>query len=54
MIYNPDDPPHLECQDCGEKLKELTQAEQKIVAERPYDFIGYCRECKIYHKYGDL
>lgn len=54
MIYNPDKPPTLDCQDCGDVLRVLTQAEYKIVAERPYDFIFYCRLCAPTHLYGDL
>lgn len=36
---------HLECQDCGAILRELTAAEQQKIARDPYNFIFYCREC---------
>jgi hypothetical protein len=34
--------PVLECQSCGVTVRELTAAEARVVAERPYDFIVYC------------
>jgi hypothetical protein len=37
--------PTLECQDCGVVIRRLTQAEAQCVADRPYDFIVYCRPC---------
>lgn len=36
---------HLECQDCGAILKELSPTEQQKVARDPYNFIFYCRTC---------
>lgn len=34
----------LECQTCGDVVQKLTLAQAQIVADRPYDFIVYCRE----------
>lgn len=36
----------LECQDCGRVLRRLTGSEAQRVAERPYDFVVYCEECR--------
>ncbi len=36
----------LECQDCGEVVRVLSQAERARVAARPYDFIVYCAGCR--------
>lgn len=36
----------LECQSCGTPLRELSLAEQQIVARKPYNFIVYCISCK--------
>lgn len=41
---------YLECQDCGEVLRELTPAEAQRVARAPYDFVCYCRSCVRYHR----
>ena len=38
--------PVLECQDCGEVVKRLTRAEEAQVADRPYNFVVYCRRCR--------
>lgn len=38
--------PVLECQDCGEVLRELTDALAQQVALRPYDHVAYCAECR--------
>jgi uncharacterized protein with PIN domain len=54
MMYNPDDPPTLDCQDCGEPIRVLTQRQARMLAETPYEFLAYCPDCKKYHKYGDL
>lgn len=35
----------LDCQDCGEVLRELTLAEAQLVAANPHNYIVYCREC---------
>ncbi|WPH57796.1 hypothetical protein [Mycobacterium phage WXIN] len=36
----------LECQACGDIVRRLSAEEARIVAERPYDFIVYCYQCK--------
>jgi uncharacterized protein with PIN domain len=36
----------LDCQDCGDVVRTLSPAEQQEVAERPYDFVVYCRSCR--------
>lgn len=36
----------LPCQDCGDPVMTLTEAQQQAVAERPYDFIMLCGRCK--------
>lgn len=43
-------PEVLECQDCGRVVRELSPAEAKAVAERPYDFTVYCNECARYYR----
>ena len=42
--------PVLECQDCGEVLRELSAAEAQAVAARPYDFVVYCGPCAATHR----
>jgi len=37
-------PPTLDCQACGNVIRILTAAEAQRVAERPYDFVIYCRD----------
>lgn len=37
--------PTLDCQGCGTTLRELTRAEAAKVADRPYDYIAFCRMC---------
>lgn len=44
----------LECQDCGEVVRELTPAEAQQVADRPYNFIVRCHECRKYGRSDDL
>ena len=39
-------PPTLDCQQCGQTLRTLSEAEAKQVAARPYNFIAYCPECR--------
>ena len=39
-------PVYLECQQCGDQLKELSMAEQQIVAKNPYKYVVYCSLCK--------
>lgn len=41
------DQPTLDCQDCGDVVRKLTDAEQQEVADRPYDFVVYCRTCRV-------
>jgi hypothetical protein len=36
----------LDCQQCGNIVKELTIAEAQQVAYNPYNFIVYCHTCK--------
>ncbi len=36
----------LECQDCGTLIRELSADEAARVADRPYDFVVYCRGCR--------
>lgn len=35
---------YLECQTCEDVVQELSMAQAQIIADRPYDFIVYCRE----------
>lgn len=35
----------LVCQDCGQTVRRLTDAEAAQVAARPYDFVVYCGTC---------
>ncbi len=37
----------LECQQCGEVLLELSPKEAQQVAANPYNYIVYCKYCKI-------
>ncbi len=37
----------LECQTCGKELKELSLAEQQQVADKPYNYIVYCKDCRV-------
>lgn len=36
----------LECQDCGQRIRELTKAEQRDVAYNPYNYVVYCYTCR--------
>jgi uncharacterized protein with PIN domain len=36
----------LDCQDCGNTVRKLTDAEAQEVAAAPYNFIVYCTSCK--------
>jgi len=38
-------PSYLECQDCGQNLRELSLAEKQMVALNPYNYITYCKSC---------
>lgn len=35
----------LECQDCGEVIRRLSDSEAQQVAGAPYNFVRYCRSC---------
>lgn len=37
---------HLECDRCGDWLRELSNSEAQQVARDPYKYIVYCRLCK--------
>lgn len=42
--------PTLDCQDCGRVLLRLNPTQAAKVAERPYDYVRYCRAgtgCRI-------
>lgn len=45
------DQPVLECQDCGDVVRELSDAEAQRVADSPYDFIVYCHSCRENYRY---
>jgi hypothetical protein len=36
----------LDCQDCGDVVRKLTDSEALEVAREPYNFIVYCWSCK--------
>jgi hypothetical protein len=36
----------LDCQQCGQILRELTPAEARKVADSPENFIIYCKSCQ--------
>jgi hypothetical protein len=36
----------LECQDCGDKIRDLSPAEAQQVADNPYNFVVYCGPCQ--------
>ena len=42
----PDHRHFLECQTCGVKLQELSEAQAQEVARNPYNYIGFCAPCK--------
>lgn len=44
MIVKPGTPT-LDCQDCGDTVKVLTDSEAQRVARNPYNFVVYCRLC---------
>lgn len=37
--------PTLDCQDCGDVVRVLTDAEAQQVAHSPYNFVVYCTSC---------
>lgn len=36
----------LECQDCGEIILRLSDAEAQKVANNPYNFVVWCESCR--------
>lgn len=36
----------LDCQECGEVLRVLTNAEAQKVSYNPYDYVFYCHSCQ--------
>ncbi len=38
-------PEFLECQDCGDQLRELSDAEAQKVANNPYNYVVFCCSC---------
>jgi hypothetical protein len=40
----------LDCQDCGNVVRKLTDAEAQQVAAAPYNFIVYCGPCKVFRQ----
>jgi uncharacterized protein with PIN domain len=36
----------LECQDCGTPVKQLSVEEARLVADKPYNFVVYCKYCQ--------
>lgn len=41
----PDGTQTLDCQDCGDVVRVLTDAEAQAVARNPYNFVVYCPAC---------
>jgi hypothetical protein len=39
--------PALDCQDCGNEVMKLTDAQAQQVAANPYNFVVYCQSCKM-------
>ena len=44
MSWPPEGRKTLDCQACGRVIRVLTAGEAQQVAERPYDFVIYCRD----------
>lgn len=40
-------PSTLDCQDCGNTVMKLTDAQAAEVAANPYNFVVYCQSCKM-------
>lgn len=38
--------PTLNCQDCGDVVKALTDAEAQMVAANPHNYIVWCAPCR--------
>lgn len=36
----------LECQECGDRLIELSNSQIQAVANNPYNYVIYCRDCR--------
>jgi len=36
----------LECQECGDRLRLLTQQQAQMVARNPYNYVAYCLKCR--------
>lgn len=45
LMYAPPGTPTLDCQNCGDTVKVLTDAEAQMVALDPYNYIAYCHDC---------
>lgn len=43
------EPSTLDCQDCGNVVRRLTDAEAQQVADNPYNFVVYCASCRRHH-----
>lgn len=39
-------PETLDCEQCGNVIKELSDVEAQKVAKDPYNYIVYCQKCK--------
>jgi hypothetical protein len=39
-------PSVLECQSCGEILRQLSHSEAQMVADNPYNYVVWCAQCK--------
>lgn len=40
----------LECQDCGDQIRQLNKTQAQMVADNPYNYITYCGPCKLDRK----
>lgn len=38
--------PSIDCQACGDLIRELSLAEAQQVADNPYNFIWFCKPCE--------
>ena len=36
----------LECQDCGDRIRKLTNSEIQDCSYNPYKYIVFCNECR--------
>lgn len=46
VLFPMPDEATLDCQDCGSVVKVLSESERQEVADNPYNFIVYCRDCR--------